>query len=284
MNKDMQYFKDLQGKIAVITGGGGLIGTTIAIELARLGLKVAIVDYKQDRCDACASEMTRKVGKQVTCVVADVLDKDMLEKGKQQINQELGKIDILINCAGGNAPEATTDIEFLSEENMTDLSRSFFGLDIAGFRSVFDLNMLGTVLPTLVFTRDMIGRGGVVLNISSMSAFRPLTKVPAYSAAKASVNNFTEWLAVHLAQVKVRVNALAPGFLLTSQNKYLLQDEKTGELTPRARKIIAHTPMGRFGELDEMLGGVLYLISDMSRFVTGVVLAVDGGFGIYSGV
>jgi NAD(P)-dependent dehydrogenase (short-subunit alcohol dehydrogenase family) len=228
--------------------------------------------------------MSRSVGKQVTCIVADVLDKEMLEEGRSQINSELGKIDILVNCAGGNAPEATTDLEFLTEQTAENLSKSFFGIDADGFRSVLDLNLMGSVLPTLVFARDMVGRGGVVLNVSSMSAERPLTKVPAYSAAKASINNFTRWLAVHLAKVNVRVNAIAPGFFLTSQNKFLLLDEKTGEFTPRALKIIDHTPMGRFGELEELLGTVIYLVSDMSNFVTGAVIPVDGGFGAYSGV
>jgi NAD(P)-dependent dehydrogenase (short-subunit alcohol dehydrogenase family) len=279
-----KYFKDLNRKVAVITGGGGLIGTTIAIELARLGSKVAIVDYKKDRCDACAEEMTNKVGKTVTCVVADVLNREQLEKGKRLINGQLGKIDILINCAGGNAPEATTEVEFLSSEDLGNLEQSFFGMKVEGIRSVFDLNVMGSILPTLVFARDMVDRGGVILNISSMSAFRPLTKVPAYSAAKSSINNFTQWLAVHLAKVKIRVNAVAPGFFLTTQNKYLLLDQKTGEFTPRSKKIIAQTPMGRFGELEEILGTVIYLISDMSKFVTGTVLAVDGGFGAYSGV
>lgn len=284
MENWQKIFHDLADKVCVITGGGGLIGKTIAIELARLGVKVAIVDYKKDRCDACADEMSRSVGKQVTCVVADVLNREMLVKGKEQINEALGQIDILINCAGGNAPEATTELEILTGKNSENLRKSFFGLDIEGFRSVMDLNMLGSVLPTLVFAEDMIERGGIILNISSMSAERPLTKVPAYSAAKASINNFTQWLAVHLAKVNIRVNALAPGFFLTSQNKYLLQDEHTGKYTPRAEKIIAHTPMGRFGELNELLGAVIYLVSDMSQFVTGAVIPVDGGFGIYSGV
>jgi NAD(P)-dependent dehydrogenase (short-subunit alcohol dehydrogenase family) len=284
MENWQKIFQDLVGKVCVITGGGGLIGKTIAIELARLGVKVAIVDYKQDRCDACAEEMRRSVGKQVTCVVADVLDKDMLIKGKEQINSELGMVDIVVNCAGGNAPEATTDLEYLTEQTTDNLSKSFFGIDVEGFKSVMDLNLIGSVLPTLVFAEDMIKRGGVVLNLSSMSAERPLTKVPAYSAAKASINNFTQWLAVHLAKVNVRVNALAPGFFLTSQNKFLLLNDKTGAYTPRATKIIEHTPMGRFGELDELLGTVIFLISNMSKFVTGAVVPVDGGFGIYSGI
>jgi NAD(P)-dependent dehydrogenase (short-subunit alcohol dehydrogenase family) len=284
MEDSAKYFGDLTGKVAVITGGGGLIGTAIAIELARLGLKIAIVDYKKDRCDACAQQMTDKVGKAVTCVVADVLNKSQLEDGKQQINDQLGKIDILINCAGGNAPDATTEAEILTNDDPSQLEKSFFGMKVEGMRSVFDLNLMGSILPTLVFARDMVGHGGVILNISSMSAFHPLTKVPAYSAAKASINNFTQWLAVHLAKVNIRVNAVAPGFFITTQNKYLLLNQKTGKFTPRAEKIIAHTPMGRFGELDEIVGSVIYLISDMSKFVTGTVLMVDGGFGAYSGV
>jgi NAD(P)-dependent dehydrogenase (short-subunit alcohol dehydrogenase family) len=279
-----KYLEDLEGKVCVITGGGGLIGTTIAVEMARLGMNVAIVDYKQERCDACAEELSEKVGKHVTCIVADVLDKDMLMEGKAEINHQLGKIDVLINCAGGNAPEGTTEAEFLTPENMNQLENSFFGMKLEGFRSVFDLNIMGTILPTLVFAEDMIGRAGVILNISSLSAFRPLTKVPAYSAAKASINNFTRWLAVHLARVNVRVNALAPGFLLTSQNEYLLINKDTNEFTPRAKKIINQTPQGRFAELDEILGGVIYLVSGMSKFVTGIVLPIDGGFGIYAGV
>lgn len=278
------YFSDLKGKVAVVTGGGGVIGTAITIELARLGMKVAIIDYKKDRCDACAEQLSKAVKKTITCVVADVLNKEQLEKGKQQINKQLGKIDVLINCAGGNAPEATTDVEALTEDHLHHLETTFFGLKLEGIRQVFNLNLLGSILPTLVLATDMIGRGGSILFVSSMSAFRPLTKIPAYSAAKASINNFTQWLAVHLAKAQIRVNAIAPGFLLTNQNKYLLIDQKTGEYTERAKRIIAHTPMGRFGELDDLTGAVLYLISDMSKFVTGTVLAVDGGFGAYSGV
>jgi NAD(P)-dependent dehydrogenase (short-subunit alcohol dehydrogenase family) len=284
MGKWNNLIQDLEGKVCVITGGAGLIGSAIAVELVKLGMKVAVLDYSKEHCDNCANLILKKTKKKVLCAVGDVLDKKKLQHSKQRINNELGDVDVLINCAGGNAPEATTKSEFLTAENLKDLKSSFFGIDIEGFRSVFDLNIIGSVLPTLVFAQDMVGRGGVILNISSMSAFRPLTKVPAYSAAKASINNFTQWLAVHFSKVNVRVNAIAPGFFLTSQNKYLLLDEKTNEYTPRAKKIIDHTPMGRFGELNEIPGAVIYLISDMSKFVTGTVLPIDGGFGIYSGV
>ncbi|RQW04954.1 MAG: SDR family oxidoreductase [Calditrichaeota bacterium] len=284
MKNSNKYLEDLKGKICVVTGGGGMIGTAIAIELAHLEAEVAILDYKQERCDACAQKLSEKVGKDVTCIVADVLNEEMLRASNDHINNKLGKIDILINCAGGNSLEGTTELEFLSSENLDELEKSFFGLTIDGFRSVFDLNLLGTVLPTMIFSRDMVGRGGAILNVSSMSGFRPLTKVAAYSAAKASINNFTQWLAVHLARAGIRVNAIAPGFFLTTQNEYLLKDKDTGELTERASKIISNTPMERFGDLEDLLGGVLYLISDMSRFVTGTVLPIDGGFGIFSGV
>jgi NAD(P)-dependent dehydrogenase (short-subunit alcohol dehydrogenase family) len=217
-------------------------------------------------------------------VVANVLDKESLIAAKKQVNDELGKVDVLINGAGGNAPTATTANEFVTNENIGDLSKSFFGLDIEGFRSVFNLNFLGTVLPTMVFAEDMLLRGGSVINISSMNSYRPLTKIPAYSAAKASINNLTQWLAVHFAKVNIRVNAIAPGFFLTNQNRFLLTDEKTGGLTQRGNKIISNTPMGRFGEPDEVSGALLYLISDISKFVTGIVLPVDGGFSAYSGV
>ncbi|MBU1679393.1 MAG: SDR family oxidoreductase, partial [Bacteroidetes bacterium] len=208
-----------------------------------------------------------------------------LQSAQKIIIDKLGPVDILINGAGGNSPKATTKHEFITEENVSALDETFFGLEIEGFQKVFDLNFLGTLLPTMVFGREMVTRkSGVVLNISSMNAFRPLTKIPAYSAAKSSINNFTQWLAVHFAKMNVRVNAIAPGFFLTNQNRFLLVDEKTNELTPRGQKIINGTPMGKFGEPEDLVGTTLYLLSDVSKFVTGVVIPVDGGFNAYSGV
>jgi NAD(P)-dependent dehydrogenase (short-subunit alcohol dehydrogenase family) len=207
-----------------------------------------------------------------------------LIESRNQIHSKLGKIDVLINGAGGNAPTATTKEEFVTENSLNDLSGTLLGLDIEGFRKVFDLNFLGTVLPTMVYAEDLIKNGGSIINISSMNAFRPLTKIPAYSAAKAGVNNLTEWLAVHFAKVNIRVNAIAPGFFVTDQNRFLLYDKETGKLSPRGEKILSNTPMGRFGEPDELIGTLLYLISDLSKFVTGVIIPVDGGFNSYSGV
>ncbi len=277
-------FDDLKGKVCVVTGGCGVFGGVFSSALVNAGAKVAIIDYKQGRCEECAMKLARDSGSGVVCAVANVLDRESLLAAKELINKELGKVDILLNGAGGNAPTATAGYEFITPENVGDLSKSFFGLDLDGFRSVFDLNFLGTVLPTMVFATDMLERGGSVINISSMNSFRPLTKIPAYSAAKASVNNLTQWLAVHLAKVNVRVNAIAPGFFVTRQNEFLLLDEKTKELTARGHKIIASTPMGRFGKPEELVGALLYLCSDNSKFVTGVVLPVDGGFSAYSGV
>lgn len=277
-------FDDIKGKVCVITGGCGVFGNIFAQTMLAAGAKVAIMDYKQGRCDDCAQGLAKKSGAPVLCVVANVLDKESLINAKSEVNKILGKVDILINGAGGNAPGATTANEFITEENIQDLSKSFFGLDLEGFRSVFDLNFLGTVLPTMVFAEDMLVRGGSVINISSMNSYRPLTKIPAYSAAKASINNLTQWLAVHFAKVNVRVNAIAPGFFLTNQNRFLLTDEKTGKLTPRGNKIISNTPMDRFGEPEEVSGALLFLASEISKFVTGIVLPVDGGFSAYSGV
>ena len=277
-------FDDIKGKVCVVTGGCGVFGGVFSSALSNAGAKVAVVDYKQGRCEECALKMARDSGAPVVCAVGNVLDRASLLEAKAQINKELGKVDILINGAGGNAPSATAGNEFLTPEIVGDLSKSFFGLDLDGFRSVFDLNFLGTVLPTMIFAVDMLERGGSVINISSMNSFRPLTKIPAYSAAKASVNNLTQWLAVHLAKVNVRVNAIAPGFFVTRQNEFLLLDEKTKQLTPRGHKILASTPMGRFGKPEDLLGALLYLCSDSSKFVTGVVLPVDGGFSAYSGV
>jgi len=216
---------------------------------------------------------------------ADVLDKVKLQKAKELVNRDFGKINLLINGAGGNSPKATTQLEKLGKENLHELEKSFYGLDVEGFDFVFDLNFKGTLLPTMVFTTDMLELGkGVVLNISSMNSYKPLTKIPAYSAAKASINNFTQWLAVHLAKTGIRVNAIAPGFFLTNQNRFLMVDEKTGNPTARGQKVISSTPMERYGEVEELNGTVLYLLSDISKFVTGICIPVDGGYSAYGGV
>ncbi len=278
-------FDHLKDKVCVITGGGGVIGSSITECLSAVGIKVAVLDLSKDAADNAAKTLTNKFGTAAIGVEANVLDEDSLKHAKEEVNKVFGKIDILVNCAGGNSPKATTQLEFIEKENLNELEKTFYGLSIDGFRKVFDLNFLGTILPTMVFTKDMIEKGeGSVLNISSMNSFRPLTKIPAYSAAKASINNFTEWLAVHLAKVNVRVNAIAPGFFLTNQNRFLLIDEKTGKLTARGNKILTSTPMGKFGEPEDLQGAVLYLLSDLSKFVTGVVIPIDGGFNVYSGV
>jgi NAD(P)-dependent dehydrogenase (short-subunit alcohol dehydrogenase family) len=277
-------FNDIKDKVVVLTGGCGVFGSVFSMALINSGAKVAILDYKQGRCEECLQGIAKKGGASVLCAVANVLDKESLMSAKTLINKEFGKIDVLINGAGGNAPTATTKDETINDCNLNDLSKTFFGLDLNGFRSVFDLNFLGTMLPTMVFAEDMLVRGGSIVNISSMNSYRPLTKIPAYSAAKAAINNFTEWLAVHFAKVNIRVNAIAPGFFLTNQNRFLLTDEKTGELTARGHKIMDSTPMGRFGEPEELNSTLLYLISNESRFVTGVVIPVDGGFNAYGGV
>ncbi len=277
-------FDDLNGKICVITGGGGVIGKSLAIGLGSAGVKTALLDLNKQLADQVAAEVREATGSESIGVEANVLSKDSLENAKKEVNEKLGKINMLINGAGGNSPKATSSAEMMTPDLKEDIGKTFFGLDIAGFEFVFNLNFMGTILPTMVLAKDMLDDGGVVLNISSMSAFRPLTKVPAYSAAKASVNSITEWLSVHLAPVGIRVNAIAPGFFLTNQNRFLLTDEKTGELTARGHKIINNTPMGRFGDVDELQGTVNYLMSDLSKFVTGIVIPVDGGFNAYSGV
>lgn len=277
-------FDDLKGKVCVITGGGGVIGKSLAIGLGSAGVKTALLDLNKQMADKVAGEVREATGSESIGVEANVLNKESLENAKKEVNEKLGKIDMLINGAGGNSPKATSAVEMLTPDLKNDLGKTFFGLDIAGFEFVFNLNFMGTILPTMVLSKDMLDAGGVVLNISSMSAYRPLTKVPAYSAAKASINSITEWLAVHLAPVGIRVNAIAPGFFLTNQNRFLLTDEQTGELTARGHKIINNTPMGRFGDVDELQGTVNYLMSDLSKFVTGIVIPVDGGFNAYSGV
>lgn len=274
----------VKNKVCVITGGAGVIGTSLGLGLAEAGAKVAILDFNKGRADEVADLINQKTNSGAIGFFANVLDKNLLIESKKEINSKLGDINVLINGAGGNSPLATTKEEFVTEESLKDMSNTFLGLDIEGFRKVFDLNFLGTVLPTMVFVEDLIKTKGSIINISSMNSFRPLTKIPAYSAAKASINNLTEWLSVHFAKVNVRVNAIAPGFFVTDQNRFLLFEKETGKLTPRGEKILSNTPMGRFGEPNEIVGTLLYLISDLSKFVTGVVIPVDGGFNSYSGV
>ena len=281
----MYNFEGLKNKTCVLTGGGGVIGASLALALGKVGIKVAIVDIQKELADKAASLVFKETKTEAIGVSANVLEKSSLETAKKEINSKLGQINLLINCAGGNSPKATTKVEFIDDETVNQLDDTFFGLGIEGFQRVFDLNFIGTLLPTMVFAKDMIElKEGAILNISSMNAFRPLTKIPAYSAAKSSINNFTEWLAVHLAKVNIRVNAIAPGFLLTNQNKFLLIDEKTQGLTDRGKRIIQNTPMGKFGDPVDIQGTMLYLLSDLSKFVTGVVIPVDGGFNAYSGV
>ncbi len=267
---------NLKGKVVAITGAGGVLCGTLAKALAKAGAKVAVLDLSEDAANK-VTEQIKADGGIATAVVCNVLDKDSLEAAKQKVIAELGNIDILVNGAGGNKKEATTSPDL-----------SFFDLPADATRFVFDLNFLGTLLPSQVFGKDMADSGsGIILNISSMNAFCPLTKIPAYSAAKAAVSNFTQWLAVHMCQnysTEIRVNAIAPGFFLTEQNRFLLTDEKSGELTPRGKKIIEHTPMGRFGDADELSGTVLWLLSDAAKFVTGIVVPIDGGFSAFSGV
>jgi NAD(P)-dependent dehydrogenase (short-subunit alcohol dehydrogenase family) len=269
----------------VITGGAGVIGISIIRALASVGIKVAIVDINEELAIKVAAELAEEFNAQIIGVKANVLDKESLESAKTLINEKLGPIDLLINGAGGNSPQATTQVEQIEVSDLDNLEKTFYGLQIEGFDKVFALNFKGTILPSMVFTRDMlVKKAGVVLNISSMNAYHPLTKIPAYSAAKASINNFTEWLAVHLAKVGIRVNAVAPGFFITNQNRFLVLDEKTGGYSARGNKIVTNTPMGKFGDPDDLQGAVLYLLSDLSSFVTGIVIPVDGGFNAYSGV
>jgi len=278
-------FDDLNGKVCVITGGAGVIGLALVNALASVGVKTAIIDINKEAAQTVAAKVEADWGVRTIGVEGNVLDKTSLENAKKLINAELGTIDLLINGAGGNSPKATTKVEMIEKQQSLNLGDTFYGLDLEGFDRVFDLNFKGTILPTMVFTTDMLEKGsGVVLNISSMNSYHPLTKIPAYSAAKAAINNFTEWLAVHLAKTGIRVNAIAPGFFLTNQNRFLLTDEKTGEATPRGHKIITNTPMGAYGEPEDLQGATLFLLSDLSKFITGIVIAVDGGFNAYSGV
>jgi NAD(P)-dependent dehydrogenase (short-subunit alcohol dehydrogenase family) len=272
----MEELFDVKGKVIVITGGGGVLCGTMAKALGEVGAKIAVLDLIETAADKIADEIKSKGGR-AAGIKCDGLDKKSIERAHKEVTSEFGKIDILINGAGGNKKEATTSPDL-----------SFFDLPSDAVQFVFDLNFIGTLLPSQVFGKEMAENGsGIILNVSSMCAFSPLTKVPAYSAAKAAVSNFTQWLAVHVCQnysKEIRVNAIAPGFFLTEQNRFLLTDEKTGELTTRGSTIIYHTPMGRFGEPDELIGTVMWLLSDAAKFVTGIVVPVDGGFSAFSGV
>lgn len=278
-------FKDLSGKVCVITGGAGVIGLEMVKAMASVGVKIAIADIQKDRAEKVAAEIAAEFNAQVIGVEGNVLDRESLEKANEEIKKKLGPVEILINGAGGNHPSATTKVEQILEENLDNLEDTFYGLEMDGFDKVFALNFKGTLLPSMVFTKDMLkNKKGVILNISSMNSYKPLTKIPAYSAAKASVNNFTEWLSVHLAKMGIRVNAIAPGFFITNQNRFLVTDEKTGNFSPRGQKIVDNTPMGKFGEPEDLQGATLFLISDISSFITGIVLPVDGGYSAFGGV
>jgi len=276
---------NLKDKVAVITGGAGIICSTMAKSLAAQGVKTVILDLNKEAAIEVAKEIEKEFRTSSIGLSASVLDKASLEAAKKDIHDKFGPIDILVNGAGGNSPAATTKVEKMEGTETENLEDTFFGLQIEGFDKVFDLNFKGTLIPSMVFATDMVKKkSGVILNISSMNSYRPLTKIPAYSAAKAAVNNFTQWLAVHFSKTGIRVNAIAPGFLLTNQNRFLLIDEKTGGLTPRGKKIINGTPMERYCIPEELTGTLIYLVSDLSKFVTGVVIPVDGGFSAYSGV
>jgi NAD(P)-dependent dehydrogenase (short-subunit alcohol dehydrogenase family) len=273
---DKQTAFDIHGLTAVITGGGGVLGSAMALALAEAGARVAVISLHKTSA-AKVAETIRARGGEALEIACDVMDRAALEQARAEIAQKFGPIDILVNGAGGNRPAATTSAE-----------RSFFELDAQAIEEVFNLNLTGTLLSSQVFGQSMVEQGhGCIVNITSMNAQRPLTRIPAYSAAKAAVANFTQWLAVHMAQeysAQIRVNAISPGFFLTEQNRFLLTQPETGELTPRGQAILSHTPMGRFGAPEDLLSTLLWLVSPASSFVTGTVIPVDGGFSAFSGV
>ena len=274
---------DLSGKVAVVTGAGGVLCSMFAEALAETGAKIALLDLNEEAAKSYADQINQKGGtaKGYAC---NVLDKASIEAAHEQIVKDFGTCDILINGAGGNNPKATTDDEYFTPENLGKV-KTFFDLDQSGVEFVFNLNFLGTLLPTQVFAMDMLDKEDTsIINISSMNAYSPLTKIPAYSGAKAAISNFTQWLAVHFSKTNIRCNAIAPGFFVTKQNEKLLFTED-GQPTPRTDKILGSTPMGRFGKAEELLGTLLFLVSkEASGFVNGVVIPVDGGFSAYSGV
>ena len=275
---------DLTGKVAVVTGAGGVLCSEFSKVLARAGAKVALLDINEEAARKFADEITQEGGTAIA-YACNVLDRVCVEAVAGVVQDELGPCDILINGAGGNNPRATTDREYFSMADLDEEVKTFFDLEADGVGFVFNLNFLGTLIPTQVFARQMVGREGCnILNISSMNAYTPLTKIPAYSGAKAAISNFTQWLAVHFSRVGIRVNAIAPGFFSTAQNAKLLWNDD-GTPTARTGKILAATPMGRFGESSELAGGLLFLLNnDAAGFITGVVLPIDGGFSAYSGV
>ena len=274
---------NLTGKVAVVTGAGGVLCSQMAKVLARAGAKVALINRSEEAINQYADEINAEGGV-ARAYKANVLDRAALEEVAQKVLADLGPCDILVNGAGGNNPKATTDKEYYEPGDIDAETKSFFDLDEAGVDAVFTLNFSGTLLPTQVFAQQMLDRGGNIINISSMNAFTPLTKIPAYSGAKAAISNFTQWLAVHFSKVGIRVNAIAPGFFSTKQNAKLLWNED-GTPTARTKKILAATPMDRFGKTEELDGALLFLVNDEAAgFITGVVLPVDGGFAAYSGV
>ena len=283
MNKNV-LSTDLSGKVAVVTGAGGVLCSYFAKVLARAGAKVALLDLNEGAAKAYADEIVAEggVAKAFGC---NVLDANVMREVAQKVEQELGPCDILVNGAGGNNPRATTDKEYFELGDIDAETKSFFDLEPDGVGFVFSLNFQGTLIPTQAFARQMVGREGCnILNVSSMNAFTPLTKIPAYSGAKAAISNFTQWLAVHFSKVGIRVNAIAPGFFATQQNAKLLFNDD-GTPTARTGKILAATPMGRFGKTEELEGGLLFLLDNAAAaFITGVVLPIDGGFSSYSGV
>lgn len=278
----LPFHIDLTGKVALVTGGGGVLGASFSQALAACGAKVAIMNRSLERGQRVA-EQIQKEGGEALALACDVLDKAALEKAREDIKSRFGPVDILINAAGGNRPTATTDDE--QYDAGARVEKDFFHLSEEGIREVFDLNYLGTLLPTQVFAQDMVGRKDCcVVNISSMGAYLPLTKVMAYSGAKSGVSNLTQWLATYFAKSGPRVNAIAPGFFVTEQNRSLLYTQN-GQPTARTGKIMAATPMGRFGDPEELLGALLFLVSpEAARFVNGVIIPVDGGYTAYSGV
>lgn len=274
--RNFTNFNDFTGRIAVVAGGAGVLCSELCRALASSGAKVAVLDLNLEAAENLANEICSS-GSEAIGVECNVLDKASIETAAKAVISQFSHVDILINGAGGNKPQATTNP-----------TQSFFDLPADALRWVFELNLLGTILPSQVFGKLMAEqKRGIILNISSMNAIRPLTRIPAYSAAKAGVSNFTQWLAVHMAQEyspEIRVNGIAPGFFLTNQNRFLLIDKEDGELTPRGKSIINHTPMGRFGTPTDLLGTVFWLLSSASAFITGIVVPIDGGFSAFSGV